>query len=361
MDNQTPKPKRSGQRPSILILEGIIVVVAFVIAYRFIVGGDEENTVEMVQATVAAVEAELQATIDAQAVLLNATPAMDADAIRSRAEEAYDSGDSTVALAEYTRLIELDPTDELAYYRRGRIFYDQEEWVFAISDFTKAIDNGYKDNYVYFFRGYAYSENGEYEEAVADYTRSIELDPDCEDDCWIDYNNRGVSYERNGDLQLAIADYTTAIELNQEYALAYSNRGYLNEDFERYDDALFDWNQALILRQERVDEREMITDSYTIESRIDETGHQILVMFEGEAGQPFTAETTRPDFDLDPVLMLRDPDGEPIAFNDDVSDDNRDALIVGLELPEDGTYILVIASANGRGVGDFALTVTLSE
>jgi|GEM_PF-4351658 len=357
---ENPKQKRAGRRTSILIIEGIIVIVAFVVAYRFLVG-DAGNSEVDVQATVAAVEAELQATIDAQAVLLNATPMMDADAIRSRAEDAYQSGDSTVALTEYTRLIELDPTDGLAYYRRGRLFYDREEWQFAISDFTRAIDNGYDDNFIYFYRGFANSENGNYDEAVADYTASIERDPDCEDSCWIDYNNRGVGYERGGDLQSALSDYSTAIELNADYALAYSNRGYLNEDLERYDDALADWNQALILRQSGFDEREMTTDSYTIESGIDEQGHQILVMIEGEAGQLFTAETSRPNFDLDPVLMLRNAEGDPVVFNDDVDDESRDARIDGFELPEDGTYTLVVASANGRGIGDFALTVTLSE
>lgn len=349
-----PKDKRSKQRRwSILILEGLIVIVAVVLVFRFLDGGNEDN--ENLD-----VELSLRATIAAQEALLRATPVLDPVTIRERAEDAEAIGDEATAIEEYTRLIALDATDADAYYQRGKIYYEEEDWENAIADFSMAIEYDHPSiNFAYFYRGFANSEFGNYEQAISDYTRSIEFDPDCEDECWIDYNNRGVTYERSGDLDKALADYNTAIELNPNYALAYSNRGYLHEDLELSEEALSDWNRAFELRQQSLDERDMPGDSLILDSEITEVGHQIYLTFEGDAGQTLNAITERPDVSLDPALLLRNSDGEPLLFNDDYEDENRDAKIEGYELPENDTYTLVIAAANGRATGEFTLTVSL--
>ena len=44
---------------------------------------------------------------------------------------------------------------------------------------------------------------------------------------------------------LALADYNKAIELNEQYAIAYYNRGLLYDDQQKYDLALSDYNKAI--------------------------------------------------------------------------------------------------------------------
>jgi len=366
------KEKRSqGRRWSILILEGLIVIVALVLVMRFLSDDEADNQPgegeTELRATISAIdnqpddiETELRATIAAQEALLRATAVIDPVTIRERAENAEARGDEETAIAEYTRLIELDNTDADAYYQRGRIYYDDEDWENAIADFNMAIEYDHpQTDLVYFYRGFANSEFGNYDQAISDYTRSISLDTDCENECWIDYNNRGVTYERSGDLDAALADYDTAVDLNPNYALAYSNRGYLHEDLDMPEDALADWNRAFELRQQSLDERDMPGGSLILDSEITEAGHQIYLTFEGESGQTLNAITERPDFSLDPALMLRNSEGEPLIFNDDFEDENRDAKIEDYELPENDTYTLVIAAANGRATGEFTLTVSL--
>jgi hypothetical protein len=56
--------------------------------------------------------------------------------------------------------------------------------------------------------------------------------------------------------------------------------------------------------------------------------------------------------------MLRASDDAPIAFNDDAND-VVDAEIEAFELPEDGTYTIIIAGVRGTSTGTFELTLTV--
>ena len=43
----------------------------------------------------------------------------------------------------------------------------------AIADYTKAIEINPSDDYAYSFRGYAWMEKGDYDKAIADFTKAI--------------------------------------------------------------------------------------------------------------------------------------------------------------------------------------------
>ena len=49
---------------------------------------------------------------------------------------------------------------------------------------------------------------------------------------------------------------------------------------------------------------------------------------------------------VDPLIALLDPDGTPIAGDDDMGG-VLDSLVENFELPADGTYTLVVSHANG--------------
>ena len=61
-----------------------------------------------------------------------------ADAAR---ESAYCTDRPTSLMRDYTRIIELEPNNHKAYYKRGNVKLSQNDFLGAIDDFTKAIEN----------------------------------------------------------------------------------------------------------------------------------------------------------------------------------------------------------------------------
>ncbi|MDY6941174.1 MAG: M48 family metalloprotease [Cyanobacteriota bacterium] len=77
--------------------------------------------------------------------------------------------------------------------------------------------------------------------------------------------------------------------------------------------------------------------------------------FEGDAGQSVTIRLESREFDT--YLILLDPDGEPIAENDDASQGNSNSAL-NVTLPEDGTYVAIVNSYDARGEGRYNLSVS---
>jgi hypothetical protein len=84
--------------------------------------------------------------------------------------------------------------------------------------------------------------------------------------------------------------------------------------------------------------------------------------FEGQEGQFITASMTATAGSLDTLLILLDPDGNRISFNDDVAFGITDSVIRDTRLQTSGTYTL-IASRYGKEIGgtegNYVLTVSL--
>jgi tetratricopeptide (TPR) repeat protein len=82
-------------------------------------------------------------------------------------------------------------------------------WEKAIADFTKIIELNPDDAIAYYNRGMAYSFLQNYSNAIADYNQAIELKPDYANA----YYNRGMAYKNLQDYQSAIADLKEAERL----------------------------------------------------------------------------------------------------------------------------------------------------
>ncbi len=116
---------------------------------------------------------------------------------------------------DYGKIIELDPANAYAYYKRG---VDYVEWAAddqAIADFNKAIelDPGVPD--FYSSRGRAYIGQSNYEAALADCDRAIALAPEHADA----YFYRGLVYQRQGHGKEAITDFERFLELGTDEVL----------------------------------------------------------------------------------------------------------------------------------------------
>jgi tetratricopeptide (TPR) repeat protein len=87
------------------------------------------------------------------------------------------------AIADYSKVIELDPKIALAYYNRGNVYYYQQEYAQAIADYNKTIELDPKIALAYYNRGIAYYKQQEYAQAIADCNKALSL---------IDPNDPGV-------------------------------------------------------------------------------------------------------------------------------------------------------------------------
>jgi hypothetical protein len=69
-----------------------------------------------------------------------------------------------------------------------------------------------------------------------------------------------------------------------------------------------------------------------------------LFAFNANAGDVVTVSMTQITEELDPFLVLLGPSGEVVASDDDSGDVSLSALISEAELPETGTYFIVVSS-----------------
>ncbi|NJN36529.1 MAG: DUF1559 domain-containing protein [Nitrospiraceae bacterium] len=171
-------------------------------------------------------------------------------------------------------------------------------------------------------RGNEALEAGRYDEAIADYTAGIELDADMHDL----YLGRGIAYRQIEELQMAGEDFGARIYL-------------LAEDIS-------------------ADTPLEIGESTDVEMAY---GRVYRFIFEGQAGQrlTFTARDAA-GVGVDPLIVLRDHDGMDLAGDDDFGG-TLDAEIANFELPDDGTYTLIVSHANGGYNGIVTVHVAVAE
>jgi tetratricopeptide (TPR) repeat protein len=158
-----------------------------------------------------------------------------ARALYNRGLAYYQKGDYGQAIKDYEAAIriegrlqsELNTSYSDAFYKRGVDFYSKGEnavdrdrdYSLAVADFTAAIRLNPNSFNSYFKRGSVYFAQQEYDEAINDYTKAIEIDPKSA----LAYNNRGEAYEKKNDISSASADYSQAIGLDPYLAVARKN------------------------------------------------------------------------------------------------------------------------------------------
>jgi tetratricopeptide (TPR) repeat protein len=153
--------------------------------------------------------------------------------------------DADNAIADFSTVIELQPTNVSAYNNRGNSYELKGDWSRAQSDYTEAIRIGGSSCLAcaYTNRGNLYADRGDYKDAVTDYTAAIRLNPILADA----YDSRGHAYSHLGQHEKAVADNDRAIRLNQNTACFFNTRGEIFERQVEYDDALIAYTQAIRL------------------------------------------------------------------------------------------------------------------
>jgi len=130
----------------------------------------------------------------------------------------------------------------------------------AISDFTKAIELNPKDAIAFNNRGVAHDSLGQHEQAISDYNKAIELNPKYADA----FYNRGIAHRNLGQHEQAISDYNKAIELSPKDAIAFIGRGVTAATLGKTDAAKRDLQKALALNTALRPQIQRISDQFKL-------------------------------------------------------------------------------------------------
>lgn len=118
-------------------------------------------------------------------------------------------------------------------------------WQSEVSLWEDVIKKGPEKARGYNGLGLAYQHMSQYDKAIVSFDKAIALDQDY----YVAYMNRGVLQGQSGSFDKAIEDLNRSIAINPKVAEAYSNRGIAYALLGRYDKALDDFNKALELNQ----------------------------------------------------------------------------------------------------------------
>ena len=143
-------------------------------------------------------------------------------------------------ITKYTKAIQINPNNAVAYKDRGNAYSDVKQYDKAILDYTRAIEIDSKYSAAYYDRGLTYDDKGNLDQAILDYTEAIEINPNFAEA----YQCRGRAYFKKGNYDASIPDFTKAIEINPKDAKLYNLRagGYYYK--KEYVKARNDFNKA---------------------------------------------------------------------------------------------------------------------
>lgn len=162
-----------------------------------------------------------------------------------RGETYEELGKYDKALTDFSFAIQLSESS-FSFYRRAEFFARRCELNLALQDFSKAIDIDPTRSYYYYSRAEIYTKFKMNSMAQLDYNKAISLDSSNA----FAYQHRGDFYSNLGLLDLAAKDFSKCIELAPMKEYYYVNRSEIYLIQKKYDLALSDLNHATKLNSE---------------------------------------------------------------------------------------------------------------
>jgi tetratricopeptide (TPR) repeat protein len=113
----------------------------------------------------------------------------------------------------------------------------------AMAEYTKAIEMAPSNAAIWNSRGDLYRKLRQYNQALTDYSKAIELDPNFAEAWW----DRAAGYADLHEYDKALGDQNKAIQLDPSNPWVWHNRGHINSAMEQPAKALADFSQAIAL------------------------------------------------------------------------------------------------------------------
>jgi tetratricopeptide (TPR) repeat protein len=125
------------------------------------------------------------------------------------------------AIADYTRVIQINPKHDVAYNNRGLMRYEMGNREGSIADFNRAILVNPGNSIAYCNRGVVRSEMGNLMGAVEDFSDAVQVSPSCAPA----FFQRGLARTHMGNKMGAVEDFSEVIRLDDQDASAFYYRG----------------------------------------------------------------------------------------------------------------------------------------
>ncbi|MBC7810585.1 MAG: tetratricopeptide repeat protein, partial [Burkholderiales bacterium] len=244
------------------------------------------------------------------------------------------SGNYEQSIESYTRAIEFEPDNALAYYNRGNSYARQ-----AITLLQQATSQSDADQAFDLFQS-----------AIDDYDRAIDLEYI---DLYQAYTNRGNALYFLQQYDEAAQSYSLALEDNPNYSLANLNRAVVYTVLGQTEQATADYG-VWALSSEAIPAELGMAAPVTLAI----TPNDVYSLgFEGCAGQTISAQAYPVGIDVDPLLVLLDPAGAPLIADDDSapSESGMAAGIRDYRLSAEGEYTLLLTHSTGGSQGDITV------
>jgi tetratricopeptide (TPR) repeat protein len=283
-------------------------------------------------------------------ILLNPTFA---PAYSARAYAAINTEDFDSAIADLTQAIDLSPVEIYTpefiaglYTQRGRLFVGRNDDDAALADFVAAIDLApTAENFA--TRAGFFTLTGDLEAAIADYNAAIDLDPSPQN-----IVTRSRLLAEAGDYEAALADLDTILaDFPDDASLALLRAGVLDRMGEQETAAGEYLRYIRLINTNQVENDDLLVANEPVTVEIGE-GTVHVFAFEGQTGQVVTISSrAHPDDQLDTLLLLLDPEGNPLAGSDDFEPPGLDSQITRFTLNSSGYYLVVLTHALGGSEG----------
>jgi tetratricopeptide (TPR) repeat protein len=147
------------------------------------------------------------------------------------------------AVAEFSKVLEQEPTNMWALSGRARAYERLGDYPRAFADVNKAIELNPENAMLRNNRGFFYNQRHEFDKALPDLMVAVALGPKYA----LAWRNRAWAYRGLHRHDLAVPDITRGIELEPTYGFAWRQRSWSYRALRQYDKALADLNKALEL------------------------------------------------------------------------------------------------------------------
>ena len=164
---------------------------------------------------------------------------------------------------------------------------------------------------LYALRGQIDQQQQQYDTALEDFTQSITFQPTA-----TALANRGLLYMSNNDMQSALKDLNDAISLDSSNASLYVYRGLVNAQLKDLAGSGADYLHFFSLLQADTVNHAAMQPGQALS--LDEDHAVVhLVPFTAKAGQYVSALAAGRNGNVDPLMVLIDAQGNPLAGDDD--------------------------------------------
>ncbi|MBX3289066.1 MAG: tetratricopeptide repeat protein [Acidobacteria bacterium] len=155
-----------------------------------------------------------------------AQPAVSRDAVYYFDHAMYGCGanDLDCKIENFTKAINLSPRLPAPYFNRAVVYYQKKFYNSAVADYTKVIELDEQNAFAaYNNRAWTFCQMGLFDKALDDAERALELKPDYPEAL----DTRGTAYMGKGEYRLALDDFNKAIRLAPSNPELYRSRAAL--------------------------------------------------------------------------------------------------------------------------------------